>query len=87
MECCSGNCLTFSYKCVPLSPSDSAMTGPLYSTPQISMVNFTNRIGDDTSSILTTTHTSVPKMCAKIGEYVSIRNSKIANTNKLRFLN
>ncbi|EAU76899.1 AGAP004674-PA [Anopheles gambiae str. PEST] len=69
MECCSGNCLTFSYKCVPLSPSDSAMTGPLYSTPQISMVNFTNRIGDETSSILTTTHTSVPKMCAKIGEY------------------
>lgn len=66
MECCSGNCLTFSYKCVPLSPSDSAMTGPLNSTPQISMVNFTNRIGDETSSILTTTHTSVQKCVLKL---------------------
>uniref|UniRef100_A0A182K836 UPF0506 domain-containing protein n=1 Tax=Anopheles christyi TaxID=43041 RepID=A0A182K836_9DIPT len=69
MECCSGNCLTFSYKCVPLTSSGSTLTVPQESTSQISSINFTNRIGEETSSISTTTLASTPKSCGAIGDY------------------
>uniref|UniRef100_A0A182PUT4 UPF0506 domain-containing protein n=1 Tax=Anopheles epiroticus TaxID=199890 RepID=A0A182PUT4_9DIPT len=67
MECCSGSCLTFSYKCVPLNPPTSTLTVQQDSTPQPN--NFSNRIGEETSPVSTTIQSSTPKACAAVGEY------------------
>uniref|UniRef100_A0A182NDS2 Uncharacterized protein n=1 Tax=Anopheles dirus TaxID=7168 RepID=A0A182NDS2_9DIPT len=66
-ECCSGSCLTFSYKCVPLNPPGSTVPVSHEPTPQLTPVSFTNRIGDEASSTVTA---STTKKCAGIGEYL-----------------
>ncbi|XP_053659168.1 uncharacterized protein LOC128708233 [Anopheles marshallii] len=68
-ECCSGNCLTFSYKCVALNPPGSTETVSKDPTSQNPTVNFTNRIGEETSVNPATDFASTQKKCAGIGEY------------------
>uniref|UniRef100_A0A182W7Y4 WAP domain-containing protein n=1 Tax=Anopheles minimus TaxID=112268 RepID=A0A182W7Y4_9DIPT len=68
-ECCSGSCLTFSYKCVPLNPPGTTPIESKDSTTQKPSVSFTNRIGEESSSNPTTSSLSTPKKCAGIGEY------------------
>ncbi|XP_053680986.1 uncharacterized protein LOC128731861 isoform X2 [Anopheles nili] len=69
MECCSGSCLTFSYKCVSLNPPATSITVSQDSTPQIATVSFTQRIGDESSISTTTSPPTTQKKCASIGEY------------------
>ncbi|XP_058172614.1 uncharacterized protein LOC131287570 isoform X2 [Anopheles ziemanni] len=68
-ECCSGNCLTFSYKCVPVTQTDSSPREPNKQTT----LDFSNRVGEDTASTIgitkTTSAVTTPKQCAGIGEY------------------
>lgn len=68
-ECCSGSCLSFSYKCVPQSSSGSSVPVTKEPMPQTSSVDFTNRIGEESSVNPTTSPSSTPKKCAGIGEY------------------
>lgn len=60
-ECCSGSCLSFSYKCVPVPPSASVGTTFVPVT-----VDTANRFGEDDGGASIT-----QKTCARNGEYVS----------------
>lgn len=68
-ECCSGNCLTFSYKCVTVTQADSSPREPNKQTT----LDFSNRVGEETASTIgntkTTATVTTPKQCAGIGEY------------------
>lgn len=78
-ECCSGSCLSFSYKCVPV-PGQPARPGETSSQqqplpPQTSTtVDVGNRVGEGdqgSSSTVPVTHLTPPppKKCAALGEY------------------
>ncbi|XP_058449026.1 uncharacterized protein LOC131428984 [Malaya genurostris] len=76
-ECCSGSCLSFSYKCVPLQPSAQGTSSP--SRPQVqttatnqgssSTVDLGNRVGESQSTVPVNNITPPPKKCAALGEY------------------
>ncbi|XP_019545605.3 uncharacterized protein LOC109416092 isoform X1 [Aedes albopictus] len=61
-ECCSGSCLSFSYKCVPVPPSASVGTVFVPASPAIETDNRFGG-GDDGGTSIT------QKTCAKNGEY------------------
>lgn len=70
VECCSGSCLSFSYKCVPLSQAGSTLAGSQDSAQ--STLSFSNRVGEESTTVFTKTTASsatTPKQCAGIGEY------------------
>ncbi|XP_065073287.1 uncharacterized protein LOC135697471 isoform X1 [Ochlerotatus camptorhynchus] len=81
-ECCSGSCLSFSYKCVPTQPPASGTSGiqqqparPQQPTTGSSTVGTTidlsNRVGEgDQSTVpITAGTTAPPRKCAALGEY------------------
>lgn len=75
-ECCSGSCLSFSYKCVPI-PGQPAQPGETAQHPQSppqtsTTVDVGNRVGEgDGTSTVPVTHLTPPppKKCAALGEY------------------
>lgn len=76
-ECCSGSCLSFSYKCVPVSQPGSTVAVSRIPTAQTATtVDFANRVGEEgsgaTSAVITSpppTLVTTPKKCAQVGEY------------------
>ncbi|XP_053693811.1 uncharacterized protein LOC128741789 [Sabethes cyaneus] len=77
-ECCSGSCLSFSYKCVPLNPpasgvnSQSQLPSPtsVSINPPMSTVELSNRVGEVHSNTVPVNYiTPPPKKCAALGEY------------------
>lgn len=81
-ECCSGSCLSFSYKCVPTQPPASGTSGvpqqpaqpqppPTNSGTVGTTVDLGNRVGEgDQSTVPTTAGTTAPpRKCAAVGEY------------------
>uniref|UniRef100_A0A1S4J244 Uncharacterized protein n=1 Tax=Culex quinquefasciatus TaxID=7176 RepID=A0A1S4J244_CULQU len=76
-ECCSGSCLSFSYKCVPI-PGQPAQPGETAQQPQrpplqtSTTVDVGNRVGEgEQGSTVPVTHLTPPppKKCAALGEY------------------
>lgn len=81
-ECCSGSCLSFSYKCVPI-PGQPAQPGETAQQPQrpqsppppqtSTTVDVGNRVGEGEQggSTVPVTHLTPPppKKCAALGEY------------------
>lgn len=82
-ECCSGSCLSFSYKCVPTQPGTSSVQQPPQRPPVRpqsppptgtttnsidSTVDLANRVGENDPSTSTTT-ARPPAKCAAVGEY------------------
>lgn len=75
-ECCSGSCLSFSYKCVPTHPGTSSVqpqqpqqpvrpqSPPPTSTSTTNSVDLGNRVGEGDQST-----TAGPAKCAAVGEY------------------
>ncbi|EJY57706.1 AAEL007834-PB [Aedes aegypti] len=79
-ECCSGSCLSFSYKCVPTQPGTSSVQQQpqqpvrpqaFPTTIRTTTVDLGNRIGEEGQSSSTTTAatTARPQKCAAVGEY------------------
>lgn len=79
-ECCSGSCLSFSYKCVPTQPGTSSVQQQpqqpvrpqaFPTTIGTTTVDLGNRIGEEGQSSSTTTAatTARPQKCAAVGEY------------------
>lgn len=83
-ECCSGSCLTFSYKCVPVQPGTSSNQqrpqqpqrpqSPPPSTTSNSVettIDLGNRVGENDRSTAPATAgtTTGPPKCAAVGEY------------------
>lgn len=76
-ECCSGSCLSFSYKCVPLSSGTSSSppqrpasgTGTTNQQQGSTTVDLGNRVGEDQSTVAFTNVTPPPRKCAALGEY------------------
>lgn len=72
-DCCSGSCLSFSYKCVPVpaSASEGFISVPVKPVP----IDTANRFGaDDGGASLT------QKTCALNGEYVSLKQTTFQTT-------
>uniref|UniRef100_A0A2M4BQE9 Putative secreted protein n=2 Tax=Anopheles marajoara TaxID=58244 RepID=A0A2M4BQE9_9DIPT len=74
-ECCSGNCLFFSYKCVKLNNPNSSDGVPTRepSTPN-TPIDLSNRVGEESLGVTSTTAKlpntpTVAKKCSEIGEY------------------
>ncbi|XP_055524843.1 protein psiQ isoform X2 [Wyeomyia smithii] len=77
-ECCSGSCLSFSYKCVPLNPPASGInthsqpptTTSVSINPPISTIEVNNRVGEvQSSTVAVNLITPSSKKCAALGEY------------------
>lgn len=82
-ECCSGSCLSFSYKCVPTQPPTSGTSGiqqqperpqPPTTTDSGTVgttIDLSNRVGEgDQSTVpITAGTTAPPRKCATLGEY------------------
>ncbi|XP_058060156.1 uncharacterized protein LOC131210864 isoform X2 [Anopheles bellator] len=69
-ECCSSNCLTFSYKCVPLNPPRTSTATVLHQSS--TTVDLQNRVSVEdqrTSSTTTNKLLTTQKKCSDIGEY------------------
>ncbi|XP_058811596.1 uncharacterized protein LOC131676530 isoform X2 [Topomyia yanbarensis] len=72
-ECCSGSCLSFSYKCVPVPGTSSQSQPPVQTTAPSqgvsSTVDLGNRVGEGQSTAPVNNITPPPKKCAALGEY------------------
>uniref|UniRef100_A0A2M4CIE0 Putative secreted protein n=1 Tax=Anopheles darlingi TaxID=43151 RepID=A0A2M4CIE0_ANODA len=74
-ECCSGNCLFFSYKCVKLNnPNLSDVSHTREPSNPVTPMDLSNRVGEDALAVTSTTAQSsnssiVIKKCSEIGEY------------------
>uniref|UniRef100_A0A2M4AHZ5 Putative phenoloxidase inhibitor-like protein n=2 Tax=Anopheles triannulatus TaxID=58253 RepID=A0A2M4AHZ5_9DIPT len=74
-ECCSGNCLFFSYKCVKLNnPNLSDVSSTREPSTSVTPIDLSNRVGEDalvvTSTTVKSSNSSMGiKKCSEIGEY------------------